>query len=137
MISVGWAFSQLSLMPSSTQVDHVHYLHQCSMLSSRLSLLHSKFCEVFLCPRNHLSLSERICLSIFHFFPHAHAILDDLASALIPKVQDSIARTLLAGSHCLQLLSLVSRVTLLVHYVKGVALLSGKANICQHQVKYL
>ena len=36
-------FSQLSLVPSSTQVDHVHYLHQRSKLLSLLSLLQSMF----------------------------------------------------------------------------------------------
>ena len=46
----GSDFSQMSLVPSSTQVDHVHYLHQCSMLLSLLSLLCSMFYVVFLCP---------------------------------------------------------------------------------------
>ena len=119
----GSGFSQLSLVPSSTQVNHVHYLHQCSMLLNLLSLLQSMFYKVFLCPWNHIFLSQCICLSIYHLFPHVHTILDDLTSALIPKVQDSIAHTLLTGSRSLHILSLAPGVTLLLRYTKGVALL--------------
>ena len=53
-----------------------------------------------------LSIStECIFLSVCHFFPHAQTILDDLTTALIPKVQDSITCTLLTDSLCLQLIS--------------------------------
>ena len=118
------------LVPSSTQVDHVHYFDQCSVLLSLLWLLHSMFYEVFLCPRIHLFLSGCICLSICHIFLHIQTILDDSTSALTPKVQDSITHTFLTGSHFLQFLSLASSLTLLVGYAKGVALLLfAEANI--------
>ena len=126
------------LVPSSTQVDHVHYFDQCSVLLSLLWLLHSMFYEVFLCPRIHLFLSGCICLSICHIFLHIQTILDDSTSALTPKVQDSITHTFLTGSHFLQFLSLASSLTLLVGYAKGVALLLfAEANIRLYEVKHL
>lgn len=88
------------------------------MLSCLLSLFHSEFYEVFLCPWNHLFLNECICLSICHFFPGVNTILDNLSSDLTSKVQGSSAHTLLTGSHYLQLLSLEFSVTLLVRYTK-------------------
>ena len=52
------------------------------------------------------SISKWVHLLIYlSLLSHAHTILDDLTSAFIPKVQESIARTLLTGIHCLQLLS--------------------------------
>ena len=87
-----------SLVPSSRQVDYVQHFYQCSILLTLLSLLHAMFYKVFLCPRNHPFLDECICLFIYHFFPHVHTVLDNLTSALIPKVQNSIAHALLASS---------------------------------------
>ena len=58
------------LVPSSTQVDHVIIcINVPSMLLSLLSLLHSMFCVVFLCPWNHLFLGIIFLLEIcIHYF---------------------------------------------------------------------
>ena len=51
------------LVPSSTQVDHVIIcINVPSMLLSLLSLLHSMFCVVFLCPWKHMFLGIIFCL---------------------------------------------------------------------------